>query len=341
MNANEHFVSQVLLRRFTENGHLHRYHVPTNQWRRLSPKKVFSSHGYNQLLVFGQVDHTLEQAFSRVETPLPKTLAALDTAAGQPITELPVDVFENLCWYCAFLWRISPFAKAAAPADFVFQLDKDLEVGRLEILREVLGYPERICQLYRRQHALGYKVVINSQNFLQLIYRIQFRLKYGEDFNKFRHFTKWTLCRSPIDLPIADVALTQLHFLTEQEKVTFYGLPLGPRLLLKGQMPMGRQESSSATTVKGATMTQVEAEYWQEALCLSAVSELVSTHPIPDILEIRARARAKGIAFTKITDPDAVIHAGQLNYAGNFGLVVVPPEQFVKFIHAFVQPPDK
>jgi len=33
--------------------------------------------------------------------------------------------------------------------------------------------------------------------------------------------------------------------------------------------------------------------------------------------------------------------SGQFNYAGDFGLIVVPPDVYVKFIHAFVQPPDK
>jgi len=76
MNANEHYISQVLLRRFTTSGHLQRYSVKENIWKRVSPKKVFSDYGYNQLVVDGQVDHTLEQAFSKVETPLPKTFEA-------------------------------------------------------------------------------------------------------------------------------------------------------------------------------------------------------------------------------------------------------------------------
>jgi hypothetical protein len=70
MNANEHYVSQVLLRRFTVAGHLQCYRVQTDKWKRVSPKNVFSDFGYNQLLVYGQVDNTLEQAFSKVETAL-------------------------------------------------------------------------------------------------------------------------------------------------------------------------------------------------------------------------------------------------------------------------------
>jgi hypothetical protein len=56
------------------------YQVQTDKWKRVSPKNVFSDFGYNQLLVYGLVDNTLEQAFSKVETPLPKTFEALEEA---------------------------------------------------------------------------------------------------------------------------------------------------------------------------------------------------------------------------------------------------------------------
>lgn len=133
MNANEHYVSQVLLRRFTTSGRLQSYRVRNGTWKRESPKNVFSDFGYNQLLVCSQVDNTLEQAFSKVETPLPKTFEALEEAANKSSTELPSPIFENMCWYCAFIKRISPFAKAAAPADFVIQLDMELEKGGAEV----------------------------------------------------------------------------------------------------------------------------------------------------------------------------------------------------------------
>jgi len=85
----------------------------------------------------------------------------------------------------------------------------------------------------------------------------------------------------------------------------------------------------------------VEAELWFEAICLSAVNELVSKDKIPDVLAARSRAKAKGIAFTKITDPDAIISAGQKKFTAQFGLVVVSLEEYVKFVHSFIQPPDK
>lgn len=77
---------------------------------------------------------------------------------NKPSTELPLAVYENLCWYCAFIKRLSPFAKAAAPADFIIQLDMELENGRDDTLREVLKFPEEVIQFYRREHVLGRKV---------------------------------------------------------------------------------------------------------------------------------------------------------------------------------------
>jgi len=128
---------------------------------------------------------------------------------------------------------------------------------------------------------------------------------------------------------------------SRNHKSIFYGLPIGPRLLLKGQIKWCEQTSSSQTIVKGTTLTLEEAELWFEAICLSSVNELVSKQKIPDILAARARAKDKGIAFTKIVNPDIAISAGLENFNSHFGLIVVSSEEYVKFIRSFVQPSDK
>ena len=74
------------------------------------------------------------------------------------------------------------------------------------------------------------------------------------------------------------------------------------------------REAENANEIK-LSGSQAEAEIWHEALCLSAVTELVSTKAIPDVLEVRARAR--GIAFTKLTDPDAVQSSTMLSFSMN------------------------
>ena len=116
---NQHYVSQVLLRRFTVSGRLQCYHVQTEKWiQPKSPLKVLAARGWNQLLVSGEADNTLEAGFSRVETHLPKTFEALEEAVNRPLTKLPQAIYENMCLYCTFLWLTSPFAKAKAVPDF-------------------------------------------------------------------------------------------------------------------------------------------------------------------------------------------------------------------------------
>ena len=119
------------------------------------------------------------------------------------------------------------------------------------------------------------------------------------------------------------------------------GLPIAPNLLLKGQIKWGEQKSSSKTFIKSDTLSREEAELWLEAICLSAVNELVSKEILSDVQAARKRAKDKGIAFTKITNPDAAIRAGMENFTSDFGLIVVTPEVYVQFIHSFIKPPDK
>jgi hypothetical protein len=106
-------------------------------------------------------------------------------------------------------------------------------------------------------------------------------------------------------------------------------------------MNLGNQVSSSQTIVKGDLLTTEQAELWFEAICLSAVDELASKEIIPDVSAARARATAKGIAFTKIVNPEAAMKAGMENFTADFGLIVVSPDDYVKFIHSFIQPPNK
>lgn len=122
-HQNQHYVSRVLLKRFTDAGHLQRFNMQEKKWRRISPKKVFSGLGYTQLMAYGATDNSVEESFQKVETALPETLKVLDEAAKQSgSTTIDKARYENLCWYCAYLWRNSPFAKAVAAFEFVYQL---------------------------------------------------------------------------------------------------------------------------------------------------------------------------------------------------------------------------
>jgi Protein of unknown function (DUF4238) len=335
-NRDEHFVSQVLLRRHTVSGRLQCYNVQTDNWKPQPPKKVFSEFGYNKLLVAGQVDNTLEDAFQRVETDLGKhkTLEVLEEAANKSSCELPPEVYENMCWYCAFLESISPAAKAAAPVDFVQQLDLDLQNGKIDTLRDVLHWSEERIETFRKGHSLGLKPIIDAKDFLQLVYRIQFQPRCRCNYMMFRGFTDWSVCDSPIELPVSDNALVPLG----RDDFIYHILPIGPKLLLKGKAKQGQLQSSSQLSINGEDLTADEAEYWLDTICLSALTEMVCAHRIPDVPLIRERAKEKKIRSVKVVDPDAVISACSKNFDGNFGLRLVSVEEHVKFVHSFTQP---
>jgi hypothetical protein len=334
--SNEHFVSQVLLRRHTVSGLLQCYNVQADKWRPEPPEKVFSEFGYNQLLVAGQVDDTLDKAFWTVENDVGQlnTFKVLEEAANKSACELPPKVYENMCWYCAFLESISPAAKAAAPVDFVQQIDTELLNGKTDTLRDVLHWSEERIESFRKGHSLGLKPIIESNDFLQLVYRIQFQPRCRCDYKMFRGFTDWTVCSSPIELPVSDIALVPLG----RDDFIYYVLPIGPKLLLKGKIRRGQLKSSPQLSIKGESLTANEAEYWLATICSSAVTEMVCAHTIPDVPLIRERATESKISFAKVVDPDAVMSACSKNFDGNFGLRLVSVEEHVKFVHSFIQP---
>ena len=85
IDENQHSISQVLLERFKIPGSpLQCYQVQTGEWIPKSKEKACAWPGYNQLLVSGVADNTLEEAFSKVESGLRKTFKALEDAARKP-----------------------------------------------------------------------------------------------------------------------------------------------------------------------------------------------------------------------------------------------------------------
>jgi hypothetical protein len=227
----------------------------------------------------------------------------------------------------------------AAPADFVLQANADLEHGHARKLREVLNTPEDSIQYFLLQHAIGRRVIIDSVDYLQLVYRIQFRLGYQEDYTMFRHYATWTICHSPIELPVSDVALVQMP--VHAHKSMFYALPVSPRLLLKGQIKFGTPPPSTQTVVKGMTLASDEADLWLQIICSAAINELVASNIIADVSAIRSRAKANEITFNKLVNPDLIIRAGTKNFTSNFGLKVVSLDEYKEYIAQFIQAPEK
>jgi hypothetical protein len=335
-NENQHWISQHLLKRFkTEGAPFQCYQVETGEWVPKRLRRACAAPGYNQLLVSGEPDNSLETAFSKVESGLRNTFRALQDAARQPLTELPQTVYANMCWYCSFLKGIAPYSKPGAVVSFIIQLNKELENGCNSLLRD-LSVPEEAIRELRGHTEMGRKVIIESENLLQLLYRFQFARNYQCDYSQFLS-TKWAVANSPIELPISDVGLVPM--VLENHKANHYLLPVGPNLLLEGIFFHDLGKNSSRPVMRGMDLTQDEAEYRFDCICASAITEIICGQQLYGITEARTRAKASGTRFCKIPDRESITTSGLADVGvGDFLFRIVSVEEYAKVVHSYMLP---
>lgn len=336
-NEKQHYISKVLLNRFKIPGSpLQCYQIEAGLWKPRSVENVCSSEGYNQLLVPGEdVNNSLEWSISRVESRLPKTFGVLESAANATTTELPKTIYENWCQYCAFLGLSSLFAKASAVVSFVQQLNMELKKGDYYLWRE-LTVPEETITGFRQEYLEGGRVIIEADNVLQLAYRLQFERLLNINYSEL-YASDWTATISPFDLPMSDIGLIQIH-LTDL-KAKWYLLPIGPKHLLEGIFFFDASKNPSKTVVHGHILSAGEAEQRFDCICGSGVREIICSSINPAVTLGIMRAKANGISFNKIVNPDLITAAGAKSASRKYNLRAVSVEEYKQFVHSFVIPP--
>lgn len=336
-NENQHYISRVLLNRFKiPHNPLYCYQIATRGWEEKSVDRLCSAEGYNQLIVPGEkTNNSLEASLSRVESKLPKTIKALEYAAQLDTTELPSAIYKNLREYCAFLKLSSPFSKASAVVSFLHQINLELERGEFFLWRE-LQVPQRTIDGFKLEHARGGRVVIETENVLQLIYRFQFERLLETNLWEFSR-SDWAICSSPFDLPMSDVGLVSLHL--ENLNANHHLLPLGPRLLLEGVFYHDQTKNSVKTTIRGFRMTPNEAQYRVDCISFSCLREIIFSRKTPDIEAVLVRAAQSGLNFHRIPALERVLSAGTKPASRNYSFRCVSQDEYVRFIHSFVLPP--
>jgi hypothetical protein len=343
LNTNEHFISQVLLRRFCTNGRLQVYRLKIGKWskRGTTPEYVFSDDGYNQLLAFGESNTELDERLKSLEDTLPITLDALDNAAKDKETKLDPEIYKRMCSYCAFLWEMSPFCKLAAPVNYICQLMFELNLKNTDSLDAVGVKDEDIAQIIRH-HANGGKFIITSRsgkNYRQLAYRLSFSKQLASLDKIFKEHTAWTVARSPIELPIGDMALIKYHLPATNAMESI--LPLSPTLVLIGNSPMGAHiQPSTETVIKGGTLTESEAEYVQKVICQGALSTIASNTQIGDINELRKKPV---VNLMQLQNVEEILKSGLTEITSQEDFLITPAsmEDYVKWVHSFIIPPPK
>ena len=339
-DRNEHFISESFVKnRFGINGFVQLFHVEWNKWKpkAASPQFVFSQRGYTQFLAEGEpVDHTLEESFGKVESKLHDVFPVLDNAAESETTMVPEPIYDTLCWYCAHLWHLSPFAKAKAPANFVMQLNMDLKHGNLRPLQEFGVTAWDTCQILA-MHMNGHRFILYGDDFHQWAFRVQCVKGIADRFMMFKHNVKWTVYNSPIELPISDVALIDMP---ESKEVHSFILPISPNKVLIGRILNGKQTPHNETIIYGGTLTREEAEKTVEIICLSAFKSVACRNKM-DVAGIRKRAKENGVKFARIKDLKAVWEAGTKVFRFKKYLITpVSKEKYIEFIHSFILPPE-
>ncbi len=339
MNTNQHYISQCLIRRFAKpDGTIEKYNIKYGKWKTTGPNGVFSELGYNQLLAFGDFNNELDDRLKTLEDTLPETLKALDNAAEGKATKFEPQLYERLCQYCSFIWNMSPFSKAAAAVNWVEQIMLDCKYGKSPILSKIGMMANDIAAL-QKHVGNGGKVIITGKNNLQLVYRLQFAQSIEERYGLFRHSTKWTAFNSPVELPLADMALIKYQ---EAPKLIMCVFPISPKLVLLGRCPMDKDKiiNSTDTIVYGGTLTRSEAEYVRSVVCLSGIFTVVSKNRIEDIKAIRQQAAEKGMKFVKVVNLEAALSAGLAPITSERDFLISPAtkEEYVKFVHSFIRP---
>jgi hypothetical protein len=336
-NENQHYISAVLLRRLkTPGSPLHCYQISTCEWEEKSIEKLCSAEGYNQLVVPGEkTNNSLEASISRVESKLPKTFKALEHAAQFDTMELPAAIYQNLREYCAFLKLSSLFSKASAVVSFLHQINMELERGEYFLWRE-LQIPQSIIDGFRLEYANNGRVIIETENALQLVYRLQFERLLQTNIWEFSR-TDWAICSSQIDLPMSDAGIVPINL--EKLEANHYLLPLGPRLLLEGVFYRDQSKNAIKTSIRGFRMTEEEAQYRADCLCSSSIKEIIFSKRSADVETHLARAAESGLKFHRVAQLEQVLSAGAKPASRNYTFKCVPKEEYARFMHSFVLPP--
>jgi len=110
-------------------------------------------------------------------------------------------------------------------------------------------------------------------------------------------------------------------------------------LILDGIFYHDLSKNSPQPTIAGHQLSKLEAEYRFAALSLSAVNEIIFSACCSDIQARLQQARTMGISFNKIVDPKVVASAGMKSCDLRYRLQMVTLDEYVRFVHSFVQPP--
>jgi hypothetical protein len=214
----------------------------------------------------------------------------------------------------------------------------DLSHKNIDFL-DALGVKDGDIAQIIQHHAKGGKFILTSRSgksYRQLAYRLQFSKQLASTDNIFRFYTQWTVARSPIEMPIADMALVKYHL--PKTNAMEIILPISSNMVLIGNSPMGKNmQPSTVTTVKGGELTESGAEYVRKVICQAAILTLASNTRIGDISEWR---KTPVVNLMQLQNPEEILKSGLQEITSVEDLLIKPADTdtYVKWVHSFIKP---
>jgi len=333
-SQNQHYISQVLLRRFShvkQNGDwVFRYDLTDKQWNELHTSKTFSWRGYTDIQ---QGVNTIESSFHKLENSLAKALEEIERATKSTQSLLSKKAHKTIAQYFAYVRLLSPFTKAASPVDLVRNLNTQLFQGSGDLCA-ILQFSGQQVREYTKAVEDGQRVILENDNYHQLIHGIQFERTIGRHIKTFTENVRWKVAVSPINIPLADVAIIDVEPPKDNEFDMLYSLPISPKLILAGFTfrDKVKQAKMPANGIITEHLSKERGEHWAEYICLSAQAGLVSQIEIPDVEKKRIRAE-QNHSFRNIHKTNEVIASIHKMTIKELRFKIVSADEFNVFCH--------
>lgn len=333
-HQNQHYISQVLLRRFShvkQNGNwVFRYDLIDKQWNELHTSKTFSWRGYTDIQ---QGENTIESSFHKLENSLPKTLEEIERATKSTQSLLSKKAHKTIAQYFAYVRLLSPFTKAASPVDLIRNLNVQLYQGSGDLCC-ILQFSNSQIDEYTKAVKDGQRIILENDSYHQLVHGIQFERLVSKHINHFTENVRWKIIVSPVNIPIADVAIIDVEPPKGNKFEMLYSLPISPRLIIAGFVLSDKVKAAKmpANGILTDHLTKERGEEWANYICLSAQAGLVSLAEIPDVEKRRLKAE-QNHSFRNIHQTNEVITSTHKMTIKELRFKIVSQDEFNIFCH--------
>ena len=180
----------------------------------------------------------------------------------------------------------------------------------------------------------GQRIILENANYHQLIHGIQFERTISKHIKNFTENVRWKILISPVNIPIADVAIIDVEPPKGKEFEMLYSLPISSNLIITGFVLSDKVKAAKmpANGILTEHLSEERGEKWANYICLSAQGGLVSQIEIPDVEKRRIKAEHIH-SFRNIHQTKEVIASTHKMTIKELRFKIVSQDEFNIFCH--------